>query len=310
MPDFLDIADLDTASLKSILADADAMKAGRRPHDQILAGKTVAMIFEKPSTRTRVSFEVGITQLGGAPLILQTGEMQLGRGETIADTARVLSGYVDAIMIRTSRHEILTELADYASVPVINGLTDRSHPCQVMADVMTLAELKAPDHDFSALNVAWLGDGNNVANSWIEAASRFGFSLDLAVPPALEPDTLVVEQAKREGAVISITDRPEDAAKGADVLVTDTWSSMGMPGGYSNSGDRQALLRPFQVNASIMDMAKPDAVFMHCLPVYRGQEATADVVDGPQSVIWQEAENRLHVQKAILTYCFDAGSRA
>jgi len=310
MPDFLDIADLDTAGLKTILADADAMKRGRLPHDRILAGKTVAMIFEKPSTRTRVSFEVGINQLGGAPLILQTGDMQLGRGETIADTARVLSGYVDAIMIRTSRHEILTELADYASVPVINGLTDRSHPCQVMADVMTLAEVKAPDHDFSALKVAWLGDGNNVANSWIEAASRFGFSLDLAVPPALEPDKLVMEQANRNGAAIVITDKPEDAARGADVLVTDTWSSMGMPGGYSNSGDRQALLRPFQINGGIMDLAKPDAVFMHCLPVYRGQEATADVVDGPQSVIWQEAENRLHVQKAILAYCVGAGSRA
>ncbi|XDZ65523.1 ornithine carbamoyltransferase [Alphaproteobacteria bacterium LSUCC0684] len=307
MPDFLDIADLDTASLKAILADADTMKGDARPHDQVLAGKTVAMIFEKPSTRTRVSFEVGITQLGAAPLILQAGEMQLGRGETVADTARVLSGYVDAIMIRTSRHETLIELADYATIPVINGLTDRSHPCQVMADVMTLAEQKAPDHDFSALKVAWLGDGNNVANSWIEAASRFGFSLDLAVPPALNPDPSVVRRAMDEGAQIRITDRPEDAARDADVVVTDTWSSMGMPGGYSNSGDRQALLRPFQVDARMMKLAKPDAIFMHCLPVYRGQEATADVVDGPQSVIWQEAENRLHVQKAILTYCFGAG---
>jgi len=307
MPDFLDIADLDTASLKTILGDADAMKGAARPHGQILAGKTVAMIFEKPSTRTRVSFEVGITQLGAAALVLQAGEMQLGRGETVADTARVLSGYVDAIMIRTSRHETLIELADYATIPVINGLTDRSHPCQVMADVMTLAERKAPDHDFSALKVAWLGDGNNVANSWIEAASRFGFSLDLAVPPALNPDPGVVRQAMEEGAQVRITDLPEVAATEADVVVTDTWSSMGMPGGYSNSGDRQALLRPFQVNQGIMDLAKPDAIFMHCLPVYRGQEATAEVVDGPQSAIWQEAENRLHVQKAILTYCFGAG---
>jgi len=310
MPDFLDIADLDTATLKAILADADAMKSGARPHDRILAGKTIAMIFEKPSTRTRVSFEVGISQLGAVPLVLQSGEMQLGRGETVADTARVLSGYVDAIMIRTSRHEILTELADYATIPVINGLTDRSHPCQVMADVMTLAEAKAPDHDFSGLKVAWLGDGNNVANSWIEAASRFGFALDLAVPSALTPDATVIEQAMAAGAAIRITGDAEDAASAADVIVTDTWSSMGMPGGYSNSGDRQALLRPFQVNARIMSLARPDAVFMHCLPVYRGQEATADVVDGPQSVIWQEAENRLHVQKAILKYCFGVSGAA
>ena len=298
---FLDIADFDHASLNAILADADAMKSGAKPHGELLKGKVVAMIFEKPSTRTRVSFEVGIRQMGGDPLVLKSEEMQLGRGETTSDTARVLSGYVDAIMIRTSRHEILTELAAYADVPVINGLTDRSHPCQVMADVMTMAECKAPNHDFSQLKVAWFGDGNNVAASWIEAASIMGFSLDLAVPPSLQPDDDLLEMAK--GKSINITEDPMVAAKNADVVVTDTWSSMGMPGGYSNSGDRQELLRQYQVNEAVMSAAKSDSIFMHCLPVYRGQEATAEVVDGPQSVIWQEANNRLHVQKAIMAHC-------
>ena len=299
---FIDLADFDGNVLKEILADADAMKSGAKPHGDILAGKTVAMIFEKPSTRTRVSFEVGIQQLGATPLVLRSEEMQLGRGETVADTARVLSGYVDAIMIRTSRHEIITELAKFATIPVINGLTDRSHPCQVMADVMTMAELKAPDHDFSALKVAWFGDGNNVAVSWIEAAVRMNFHLDLAVPPALAPDDDLADLMQHPN--ITMISDPETAAKDADVMVTDTWSSMGMPGGYSNSGDRQDLLRPYQINQQLMDQAKDDAVFMHCLPVYRGQEASADVVDGPQSVIWQEANNRLHVQKAIMAYCF------
>ena len=299
---FIDLADVDGAVLKEILADADAMKSGAKPHADILAGKTVAMIFEKPSTRTRVSFEVGIQQLGATPLVLKSEEMQLGRGETIADTARVLSGYVDAIMIRTSRHEIITELAKFASIPVINGLTDRSHPCQVMADVMTMAELKAPDHDFSQMKVAWFGDGNNVAVSWIEAAVKMDFRLALAVPPALAPDEDLGGMLDHPN--IAMTADPVEAAKNADVMVTDTWSSMGMPGGYSNSGDRQDLLRPYQINQALMDHAKKDAVFMHCLPVYRGQEASADVVDGPQSVIWQEANNRLHVQKAIMAYCF------
>jgi ornithine carbamoyltransferase len=298
---FLDIADYDAATLKAILADADAMKAGDKPHGAVLAGKTVAMIFEKPSTRTRVSFEVGIRQLGGAPLVMRSEEMQLGRGETIADTARVLSGYVDAIMIRASRHETLTELARYATVPVINGLTDRSHPCQVMADVMTMAELKSADHDFNAMKVAWLGDGNNVAASWIEAASILGFALDLAVPPAFAPEDEVMILAK--GKSIRIVEDPMQAAQDADVVATDTWSSMGVHGGYSNSGDRLHLLKSYQVTSEVMGCAKPDAVFMHCLPVYRGQEVTADVVDGPQSVIWQEAGNRLHVQKAIIAHC-------
>ena len=299
---FIDIANHDPALLKDMIAQAIMMKADQTINRGLLAGKTIALIFEKPSTRTRVSFEVGIHELGATPLVLKSEEMQLGRGETIADTARVMSRYVDAIMIRTSRHEIITELAQYASVPVINGLTDKSHPCQVMADVMTMAEIKAPDQDYGDLKVAWFGDGNNVANSWVEAAAAFGFALDLAVPSQLKPHAAVVDQAINGGARISFHDDPAAAACDADVMVTDTWSSMGMPGGYSNSGERQDLLRRFQIDQQLMAKASDNAVFMHCLPVYRGQEATAEVVDGPQSVIWQEAENRLHVQKAIMAW--------
>ena len=299
---FIDIADHDPALLKDMIAQAIMMKADKTINRGLLDGKTVALIFEKPSTRTRVSFEVGIRELGATPLVLKSEEMQLGRGETIADTARVMSRYVDAIMIRTSRHEIITELAQYASVPVINGLTDKSHPCQVMADVMTMAEIKATDQNYDDLKVAWFGDGNNVANSWVEAAAAFGFALDLAVPPQLKPDGAVVDRAINGGARISFHDDPAAAACDADVMVTDTWSSMGMPGGYSNSGERQDLLRRFQIDQRLMSKADAAAVFMHCLPVYRGQEATAEVVDGPQSVIWQEAENRLHVQKAIMAW--------
>lgn len=307
---FIDIADHDGGLLKSMIDQAMAMKADRSMGSTLLAGKTIAMIFEKPSTRTRVSFEVGIREMGGTPLVLKSDEMQLGRGETVADTARVLSRYVDAIMIRTSRHEIITELAQYATVPVINGLTDKSHPCQVMADVMTLAEIKSPQQEYNGMKVAWFGDGNNVANSWVEAAAAFGFALDLAVPPQLKPDAVIVDQAMKQGARIGFHDNPADAASDADVMVTDTWSSMGMPGGYSNSGERQDLLRRFQIDQQLMNKAGDDAIFMHCLPVYRGQEATAEVVDGPQSVIWQEAENRLHVQKAIMAWCLGAGDHS
>ncbi len=299
---FLDIADFSRADLVSILADAVAMKQGQKPHSDLLGGRNIALLFEKPSTRTRVSFEVGIRHLGASPLVLKSEDMQLGRGETVADTAKVLSGYVDAIMIRTSRHDILLELAEHASIPVINGLTDRSHPCQVMADVMTIAEIKAQDYDFSAIKVAWCGDGNNVLTSWIEAAAIFGFRLDVAVPPALLPDADVMALAR--GGAVNFTSDVLSAAAAADVIATDTWASMGIQGGYSNSGDRQGLLRNFQVNSAVMAAAKTDAIFMHCLPVYREQEATAVVVDGVQSVIWQEAENRLHVQKAIMAACF------
>ena len=307
MEHFLDIADYGEDRLKEMVDNAIAMKAGAIPHGSLLEGKSVAMIFQKPSTRTRVSFEVAVRQLGASPVVLRTEETQLGRGESIPDTARVLSRYVDAIMIRTSEHDILTELAEYADVPVINGLTDKTHPCQVMADTMTLAEKKAPDQDYAGLKVAWCGDGNNVANSWIEAAAGFGFSLDLAVPPAFKPDTGVVDAALAKGGRINLTDDPAAAAKGADVVVTDTWSSMGIERAASNSGDTESLLEPYRVDEALMGKAKKDAVFMHCLPVYRGKEAEAGVVDGPQSIIWDETENRLHVQKAILAHCLLGG---
>jgi ornithine carbamoyltransferase len=300
---FIDLSDFDKSTLIQILADADAMKSGQKSHHDRLAGKTVAMIFEKPSTRTRVSFEVGIRQLGATPLNLKSDEMQLGRGESISDTAKVLSGYVDAIMIRTSGHEIITELAANATVPVINGLTDRSHPCQVMADMMTIAECKAPDYDFSNLKVSWFGDGNNVAASFIEAAHVMGFRLDLAVPNALAPDGDLLDMV--DGVKIRMVEDPAVAATDSDVVVTDTWVSMGDMGGHSNSGDRTALLEQYQVNDAMMNLAKNNAIFMHCLPVYRGNEASAEVVDGPKSVIWQEAENRLHVQKAIMAFCLN-----
>ena len=309
MQHFLDISGAEGSTLKSIISDAMAMKSGTMAHDTVLAGKTIAMIFEKPSTRTRVSFEVGISQLGATPLMLRGEETQMGRGETIADTARVLSRFVDAIMIRTSSHTILTELAEYATVPVINGLTDKTHPCQVMADTMTLAEKKAPGQDYTPFKVAWFGDGNNVAHSWIDAAAAFGFRLDLAVPPSFMPDQDVVTAAEAKGAQITITDDPAEAAHQADVMVTDTWSSMGIDKA-TNSGEPEAVLAPYQVDEALMAKASPDAIFMHCLPVYRGKEATAGVVDGPQSVIWDEAENRLHVQKAIMAWCLRGGDKA
>ena len=309
MQHFLDISGVEGSTLKSIISDAMAMKSGTMAHDTVLAGKTIAMIFEKPSTRTRVSFEVGISQLGATPLMLRGEETQMGRGETIADTARVLSRFVDAIMIRTSSHTILTELAEYATVPVINGLTDKTHPCQVMADTMTLAEKKAPGQDYTPFKVAWFGDGNNVAHSWIDAAAAFGFRLDLAVPPSFMPDQDVVTAAEAKGAQITITDDPAEAAHQADVMVTDTWSSMGIDKA-TNSGEPEAVLAPYQVDEALMAKASPDAIFMHCLPVYRGKEATAGVVDGPQSVIWDEAENRLHVQKAIMAWCLRGGGKA
>ena len=298
---FIDLADFDKSTLTAILKDAGAMKSGQKSHHDRLAGKTVAMIFEKPSTRTRVSFEVGIRQLGAIPLNLRSEEMQLGRGESISDTAKVLSGYVDAIMIRTSGHDIITELAETATVPVINGLTDRSHPCQIMADMLTMVECKAPDYDFSTLKVSWFGDGNNVAASFIEAAHVMGFRLDIAVPSALAPSADLMKLI--DGERIRLIEDPAAAAQNSDVLVTDTWVSMGDGGGKTNSGNPTPLLEKFQVNQDMMKLANDGAIFMHCLPVYRGKEATADVVDGSQSVIWQEAENRLHTQKAIMAFC-------
>ena len=291
---FLDIDRYETADLKSILDLGFAYKNGR--HDRPLEGKTLAMIFEKPSTRTRVSFEVAMRQLGGDAIILGTADSQLGRGETIADTARVLSRYVDAIMIRTNHAEKLDDLARYATVPVINGLTDSSHPCQIMADVMTLQEKKGAVADAI---VAWSGDGSNVAVSLIHAAVRFGFDLRLACPELLKPPQAVLDWATSEGGRVRLTVEPEEAVAGADCVVTDTWVSMGVEA----SVNRHNLLAPYRVDERLMAKAKPDAIFMHSLPAKRGEEVTAGVIDGPQSVVWDEAENRLHVQKGILAWC-------
>jgi ornithine carbamoyltransferase len=291
---FLDIDRYETPDLRAILDLGFAYKNGRR--DRPLEGKTLAMIFEKPSTRTRVSFEVAMRQLGGDAIILGTADSQLGRGETIADTARVLSRYVDAIVIRTNHAEKLEDLARHASVPVINGLTDSSHPCQIMGDLMTLQEKKGPVADTA---VAWVGDGNNVAVSWIHAAVRFGFELRLGCPDELRPDPAVLEWARREAGRVSLVSDPETAVAGSDCVVADTWVSMGVEA----SVNRHNLLAPYRVDERLMANAKPDAIFMHCLPAKRGEEVTAGVIDGPQSVVWDEAENRLHVQKGILAWC-------
>jgi ornithine carbamoyltransferase len=299
---FLDLIDIAPGDLRAIIEDSRAMKKrGRRPADHPFAGKVLAMIFDKPSTRTRVSFEVAMRQLGGETTVLTGQEMQLGRGETIADTARVLSRYVDAIMIRTLDHEMLVELARYATVPVINGLTRRSHPCQIMADVMTFEEHRGP---IRGRKVAWSGDANNVMASWMHAARQFEFELAVATPPELAPKKPLLDWIRSSGADIRIVQDPECAAKDADCIVTDTWVSMG-----DRDGERRHnLLKPYQVNARLMAMAKPDAIFMHCLPAHRGDEVTDDVIDGPQSVVFDEAENRLHAQKGILVWCLNAGS--
>ncbi len=295
---FLDIDRLDTKTLKEIFDLAaslkrDHSKGGSKP---IFAGKTLVMIFEKPSTRTRVSFQVGMQQLGGQVVVMSEAESQLGQGETVADTARVLSRYADAIMIRTNDPKKLDDLEQNATVPVINGLTDWSHPCQIMADVMTFEEHRGP---INGKVVAWSGDGNNVANSWIHAAVRFGFSLRIACPDSLAPDDRILAWAKAEGGDISVTDDAAQAVNGADLVNADTWVSMG----DANADERCRLLEPYQVNQALMDKAGPKALFMHCLPAHRGEEVTDEVMDGPQSVIWDEAENRLHAQKGILAWC-------
>jgi ornithine carbamoyltransferase len=291
---FLDIDRLDSGELRRMLDAGFAYKNGRR--NRPLAGKTLAMIFEKPSTRTRVSFEVAMRQLGGDAIFLNTSDSQLGRGETVADTARVLSRYVDAIVIRTNQSRKLDDLARHASVPVINGLTDTSHPCQIMADVMTLQEKKG---SLGGKIVAWAGDGNNVAVSWVHAAVRFGFTLRLACPEQLSPPQRVFDWARREGGRVQLTTEPLEAVAGADCVATDTWISMGVEA----SVNRHNLLAPYRVDERLMTQAKPDAIFMHCLPAKRGEEVTAGVIDGPQSVVWDEAENRLHAQKGILAWC-------
>ena len=296
---FLDLDRLDRDTLRQILDWGADFKAGAQPGpDKPLAGKALAMIFEKPSTRTRVSFEVGMRQLGGEPVVLEPSGTQLGRGESVADTARVLSRYVDAIMIRTTAESKLLEMAEYATVPVINGLTDRTHPCQLMADVMTFEERRGP---IAGKVIAWCGDGNNMATSWLHAAVRFGFELRLACPETLEPPEDVVAWARAEGAKITVSHDLEEAVAGADAVVTDVWVSMG--DGPDDGGMRHNLLQPYQIDERVMAMAAKDAIFMHCLPAHRGEEVTEAVIDGPQSAVWDEAENRLHAQKGILFWC-------
>lgn len=293
---FLDLNELDSATLRDILETGKRIKARGDKCDASLAGKTLALIFEKPSTRTRVSFEVGMQELGGRVIVLDGNSSQLGRGETIADTARVLSRFVDAIMIRTDNADKLHDLAFYADVPVINGLTDDSHPCQIMADIMTFEEHRGP---IKGKTVAWVGDGNNVAASFVHAAARFDFKLNLACPAELALPQSVMEWALSEKADVNTMTDPVQAVADADLVVTDTWVSMGDTGAEA----RIKLLSPYQVNDELMAEAKDDALFMHCLPAHRNEEVTDAVIDGPQSVVWDEAENRLHAQKGILTWC-------
>ena len=292
---FLDLEAIDAAVLRNIVEAAKAYKRSARA-DKPLAGKTLAMIFERPSTRTRVSFEVAMKQLGGDAVVLTPTEMQIGRGETLADTARVLSRYVDAVMIRIIDADRLRELARHASIPVINGLTSQSHPCQLLADVMTFEEHCGP---IKGRVVAWSGDCNNMTTTWIQAAAQFSFELHLACPKGHAPSAETIGWAKKRGAKISLTDDPEKAVRGADCVVTDTWLSMGA----KPTKARHNRLAPFRVDDRLMSLAKPDAIFMHCLPAHREEEVTAAVLDGPRSVVWDEAENRLHAQKGILTWC-------
>jgi len=296
---FLDLTEIPVADLRGMIESSRAMKdrhkRDRLGADKPLAGKTLAMIFDKPSTRTRVSFDLAMRQLGGDVVMLTGQEMQLGRGETIADTARVLSRYVDAIMIRILNHEALVELARHATVPVINGLTRLSHPCQVMADVMTFEEHRGP---IAGKKLAWSGDVNNVTASLAHAAQRFDFRLDVAAPAEIPPAELK-HWIERNSAKVRFLSDPEEAVAGADCVITDTWVSMGA----EEAERRHNLLKRYQVNARLLQNAKPDTIFMHCLPAHRGEEVTADVIDGPQSVVFDEAENRLHAQKGILAWC-------
>jgi ornithine carbamoyltransferase len=301
---FLDLSDHEGATLKAIVAEARRRKLARTglpkgmtDPDQPLNGTVLAMIFDKQSTRTRISFDMAARQLGGGVLMLTGNDMQLAREETIADTARVLSRFVDAVMIRLLDHEMVEELAANATIPVINGLTKWSHPCQVMADVMTFEERKGP---ITGATVAWSGDGNNVLTSWVHAAVKFGFHLNVASPKELTVDAETRDWSASSG-LVTYTTEAEAAVEDADCVVTDTWVSMG----DDNATKRQNLLKPYQVNAALMKRAKKDAIFMHCLPAHRGEEVTDDVIDGPQSVVFDEAENRLHAQKAILSWALD-----
>ena len=308
MKHFLDIHKTDPSDLRNIIDAARAMKDARagRPKatvddEQPLAGRMVALIFEKPSTRTRVSFDVGVRQMGGQTMVLSGSDMQLGHGETIADTARVLSRYVDMIMIRTFDETVLIEMSEFADVPVINGLTDRTHPCQIMADVMTFEEHRGP---IKGKKVVWTGDGNNVCASFLHAAGQFGFDMVISGPEVLDPEPAFVELARSKGVNVEIERDPVKAVTDADLVVADTWVSM--HDAQSARERRHNLLRPYQVNDALMAHAKPDALFMHCLPAHREEEVTSSVMDGPHSVVFDEAENRLHAQKAIMRWCLDA----
>lgn len=301
---FLNLADAGGDALAAMLNDALTRKTARAglpkgaaDADAPLAGHVLAMVFEKNSTRTRVSFDVAMRQLGGSAIVLDAGTTQLGRGESIADTARVLSRMADAIMLRTDDHAKIEELARYADVPVINGLTDDSHPCQIVADLLTLLE---QGKALPGLELAWLGDGNNVLNSLIEAAGLMKFNIRAGVPQGYEPDAGFIERAQAQGATITLTRNAAEAAAGADVVVTDTWVSMGQ----DHAHNKLAAMAPFQVNPALMAAAKPDAAFLHCLPAHRGEEVTDAVIDGPQSAVWDEAENRIHAQKSVLRWAF------
>lgn len=294
---FLDIDRLDKATIRSILDQAAWYKSSKAGKGEPLRGKTIVLIFEKPSTRTRVSFEVGMMQLGGNVVVLSERDSQLGRGETPADTARVLSRYADMMMIRTDSHQKLLDLAKFATVPVINGLTDNSHPCQIMADIQTFEEYRGP---IEGKIVTWVGDGNNVAASWLHAAVKLDFEFRIATPPELALDQNLLDWAAREGGTVKSFTDAQKAVAGCHCVVADTWVSMGDDG---ERAKRLDLLAPYQVNANLMAGAKADAIFMHCLPAHRGEEVTDDVIDGPQSVIWDEAENRLHAQKAVMAWC-------
>ena len=295
---FTDLADISSAELRMIMDDAKQLKARTKAGEinKSLSGKVLAMIFEKPSTRTRVSFDVGMRQLGGETLMLTGSEMQLGRSETIADTAKVLSRFVDAIMIRTTSHDRMLELAEYATVPVINALTDDTHPCQIMADILTYEEHRGP---VEGKTFAWMGDGNNVLHSLVEGAARFNFNVNIATPEGSEPKQQYLDWASQNGAKIMSTTDAYKAAAGADCIVTDTWVSMGQ----EDNARGNNVFMPYQVNSYLMEKADPKALFMHCLPAHRGEEVTDEVIDGPQSVVFDEAENRLHAQKAILAWC-------
>jgi len=301
---FLELRDAGGDAIAAMINDAmDRKEAradwpkGRADADAPLAGRVLAMIFEKNSTRTRVSFDMAIRQLGGSSIVMEAGGMQLGRGESIADTARVLSRMADAIMIRTDDHSKIDEMAQHATVPVINGLTDRSHPCQIVADLLTIVEQGKP---LPGLELAWLGDGNNVLHSILEAAGLMKFNVRIATPPGYEPDRSYVDAARALGARITIGNDAQAAANAADVVVTDTWVSMGQP----HAEAKIAAMEPFQVNSALMARARPDACFLHCLPAHIGEEVTADVFESEQSVVFQEAENRIHAQKSVLLWCF------